>query len=132
MYTMMSDPNEMAAKQSLKVMVELYRKHIWYFPLPSPSLSPSLPFLLNCFLFYYSSILLLLLLLFIYFFLKRNDAKTVNVISTGVFSKNTNIVVSTLKFFLTVAADDEEDKIAEQKEKVFNFYILYFFYSRFF
>ena len=42
-----------------------------------------------------------------------------NVISTGVFSKNTNIVVAALKFFLTVAADDEEDRIAEQKEKVF-------------
>ena len=50
---------------------------------------------------------------------RRNDPKTVNVISTGVFSKNTNIVVAALKFFLTVAADDEEDRIAEQKEKVF-------------
>lgn len=75
MFTMMKDPNEMAAKESLKVMIELYRKRVW------------------------------------------NDAKTVNVISTGVFSSNTNVVASSLKFFLTIAADDEEDRIAEQKEK---------------
>lgn len=48
----------------------------------------------------------------------RNDPKTVNVISTGCFSKHTAIVVATLKFFLTVAEDDEEDKIAANKEKV--------------
>jgi hypothetical protein len=41
----------------------------------------------------------------------------VNVISQGVFSTNAPIVVASLKFFLTVADDDEEDKIAAEKEK---------------
>lgn len=58
--------------------------------------------------------------------MRRNDAKTVNVISTGVFSSNTNVVVSTLKFFLTVAADDEEDRIAEEKDKVIYIYARFY------
>ena len=29
MYTMLNDASEIAAKQSLDVMVELYRSHVW-------------------------------------------------------------------------------------------------------
>jgi protein SDA1 len=38
------------------------------------------------------------------------DAKTVNVISTGCFSKETKILVTATKFFLGSDEDDEEDE----------------------
>lgn len=97
MFTMMKDPNEMAAKQSLNVMIELYRKKVWY--------------CVNNFSNHFNH-------LNEFLYICRNDAKTVNVISTGIFSGTTSVVVSSLKFFLTVAADDEEDRITAEKEKV--------------
>lgn len=37
------------------------------------------------------------------------DTKTVNVISTGCFSKITKVMVAALKFFVTVDANDSSD-----------------------
>jgi hypothetical protein len=61
----------------------------------------------------------------------RNDAKTVNAISLGIFSKNTKLVTATLKFFLNSTtkktadgSDEEEEKEEEeaaQKERVIHF-----------
>ncbi|XP_046740304.1 protein SDA1 homolog [Diprion similis] len=58
MFTMLKDSNARAAKMSVDIMIELYKKNVW------------------------------------------NDAKTVNVISTGCFSKITKVMVASLKFFL--------------------------------
>ncbi|XP_054612865.1 protein SDA1 homolog [Dunckerocampus dactyliophorus] len=71
MYTMLTDRNPIAAKISLDVMVELYKRNIW------------------------------------------NNAKTVNVITTACFSKETKILVAALKFFL---GTDEEDKDGSDSE----------------
>jgi hypothetical protein len=55
-------------------------------------------------------------------FFFRHDAKTVNAISLGLFSKNTKIVTATLKFFLdattkkTADGSDEEDEKEEKEE----------------
>lgn len=38
------------------------------------------------------------------------DTKTVNVISTGCFSKITKVMVAALKFFVTVDANDSSDE----------------------
>jgi len=50
-----------------------------------------------------------------------HDTKTVNVISTGVFSKNAKILVTTLKFFLHVdnpdKKDDDEEEQATKEQK---------------
>ncbi|CAH0547881.1 unnamed protein product [Brassicogethes aeneus] len=71
MFTMLKDTNTRAAKMSVDIMIELYRKNIW------------------------------------------NDAKTVNVIATGCFSKITKVMVASLKFFLGKDPDeknsDDED-----------------------
>jgi hypothetical protein len=48
----------------------------------------------------------------------RNDAKTVNAISQGVFSKNTKIAVSVLKFFLSPPGQEEDPEDEEDGEKV--------------
>lgn len=72
MFGVLKESSAIAAKMSLDVMIELYRKNIW------------------------------------------NDAKTVNVITTGCFSKNAKVMSSALKFFLgtdapTDEADDDSD-----------------------
>lgn len=46
-----------------------------------------------------------------------NDAKTVNAISTGIFSKNTKVVVATCQFFLTVKKKDEEEAEESDEEE---------------
>lgn len=58
MYSMLRDSNQRAAKTSVDIMSELYKKNVW------------------------------------------NDAKTVNVIVSGCFSKHSKVVVASLKFFL--------------------------------
>jgi len=68
MYTMLKDNNAKAAKMSLGIMIDLYKKNIW------------------------------------------KDTKTVNVISTGCFSKITKVMVAALKFFVTVDANDSSDE----------------------
>ncbi len=42
MYTMLNDPSDIAAKKSLDVMIDLYRKRIWFASSPSPSSAKSL------------------------------------------------------------------------------------------
>lgn len=74
MYTMMKDNNPVAAKMSLDVMIELYRRNIW------------------------------------------NDAKTVNVIATGCFSKVTKILVAALKFFLGHEDGEKDESDSEEDE----------------
>lgn len=75
MFTMLKDTNARAAKMSLDIMIELYRKNVW------------------------------------------NDAKTVNVIATGCFSKVTKVMVAALKFFL--GKDPEEvDSNSDSDEEV--------------
>ena len=46
----------------------------------------------------------------------RNDAKTVNVISTACFSPISRIVVSSLKFFLTGESEEESDNESSDSE----------------
>ncbi|EGC37656.1 hypothetical protein DICPUDRAFT_149732 [Dictyostelium purpureum] len=78
MYSMMNDDSDIAAKMSLKVMIDLFRKKIWH------------------------------------------DTKTVNVISNGIFSKNSKIIITTLNFFLHIDnpdKEDEEDVEDAQKEQ---------------
>lgn len=58
MYSMLRDSNQRAAKMSVDIMAELYKKNVW------------------------------------------NDAKTVNVIASGCFSKHAKVSVAALKFFL--------------------------------
>jgi protein SDA1 len=65
MFTMLKDTNTRAAKMSVDIMIELYKKNVW------------------------------------------NDAKTVNVIATGCFSKFTKVMVACMKFFL---GKDTEEK----------------------
>ena len=67
MFSMLKESNATAARMSLDVMIELYRKNIW------------------------------------------NDAKTVNVIATGCFSKITKVMSAALKFFLGTDAPIAED-----------------------
>ncbi|XP_062577170.1 protein SDA1 homolog, partial [Saccostrea cucullata] len=74
MYTMMKDNNAVAAKMSLDVMIELYRRNVW------------------------------------------NDAKTVNVIATGCFSKVTKVLVAALQFFLGHEGKENEDSDSEEDE----------------
>lgn len=65
MYSMLKDTNQKAAKMSIDIMIELYKKNVW------------------------------------------NDAKTVNVIATGCFSKHTKVLVACLKFFLGTDPDEK-------------------------
>lgn len=74
MYTMLRDSNATAAKMSLDVMIELYRRNIW------------------------------------------NDAKTVNVITTACFSKNTKILVAALTFFLGKDEEEKQDSDSESED----------------
>lgn len=51
--------------------------------------------------------------------LTRNDAKTVNAISQGIFSKYGKIVATTLKFFLSgpdKAAEGSDEELSETEE----------------
>lgn len=75
MYTMLEDSTSVAPRESLGVMIDLYRKNVWCV----------LP-------------LRLLLVLTVIF---RNDAKTVNVISAAVFHSDAKVVSLALHFFLT-------------------------------
>lgn len=81
MYTMLRDNNATAAKISLDVMVELYRRNIWWVDVTIwTSLNRN-----SC---------SLKSLDFSFCFCYRNDAKTVNVITTACFSKVTKVSVS--------------------------------------
>ncbi|XP_018566501.1 protein SDA1 homolog [Anoplophora glabripennis] len=71
MFTMLKDTNTRAAKMSVDIMIELYKKNVW------------------------------------------NDAKTVNVIATGCFSKITKVMVASLKFFL---GKDPEEKDSDESD----------------
>lgn len=51
------------------------------------------------------------------------DTKTVNVISTGCFSKITKVMVAALKFFVTVDAIDSSDESSSSDDV--NFLIVY-------
>ncbi|ENN73106.1 hypothetical protein YQE_10247, partial [Dendroctonus ponderosae] len=76
MFTMLKDSNSRAAKMSLDIMIELYKKNIW------------------------------------------NDAKTVNVIATGCFSKITKIMVASLKFFLGKDPEEKDSDKSDSEEEV--------------
>uniref|UniRef100_A0A1B6DH20 Protein SDA1 n=1 Tax=Clastoptera arizonana TaxID=38151 RepID=A0A1B6DH20_9HEMI len=79
MYSMLKDTNGKAAKMSIDIMIDLYKKNIW------------------------------------------NDAKTVNVIATGCFSKVTKVMVAALSFFLgsdkTEKESDDSDSDNEPNPK---------------
>lgn len=74
-FTMLKDTNARAAKMSVDVMIELYKKNIW------------------------------------------NDAKTVNIIATGCFSKITKVAVASLKFFLGNDEEKEEDDSSDSDDE---------------
>ncbi|KAL3271953.1 hypothetical protein HHI36_022423 [Cryptolaemus montrouzieri] len=74
MFTMLKDSNTKAAKMSVDIMIELYRKNVWV------------------------------------------DAKTVNVIATGCFSKITKVMVASLKFFLGKDEDEKSDNSDSENE----------------
>ncbi|KAJ8930916.1 hypothetical protein NQ314_016240 [Rhamnusium bicolor] len=76
MFTMLKETNTRAAKMSLDIMVELYKKNIW------------------------------------------NDAKTVNVIATGCFSKITKVMVAALKFFLGKDPDEKNSDDSDSEHEV--------------
>ncbi|KAG8225027.1 hypothetical protein J437_LFUL000004 [Ladona fulva] len=73
MFGMLKDSNAKAAKMSVDIMIELYKKNIW------------------------------------------NDAKSVNVISTALFSKFTKVMVAALKFFL---GSDPSEKNSDDSDSV--------------
>lgn len=50
------------------------------------------------------------------------DTKTVNVISTGCFSKITKVMVAALKFFVTVDANDSSDESDSSSSDDVNFH----------
>lgn len=55
------------------------------------------------------------------------DTKTVNVISTGCFSKITKVMVAALKFFVTVDANDSsDDSDSSSSDDVNTFQIIFF------
>lgn len=97
MYTMLNDPSDIAAKKSLDVMIDLNRKRIW-FALPPPSSAKSL--------FRRSQSRLGNRHLVI----DRNDAKTVNVISQGCFSKFSKVKVDAIQFFLSAESTEIEEE----------------------
>lgn len=74
MYTMLQDPNAIAVRMSLQVMIDLFRKGVW------------------------------------------NDVKTVNAISTAVFSKDPKVVQTMLQFFLSPPSGEETDAQADDNE----------------
>jgi protein SDA1 len=75
MYQMLQDPNRTAARKSLEVIIELYRRGIW------------------------------------------RDAKTVNVISTGVFSKDTSVVAAAVNFFLRNKNENDSDNESDSESE---------------
>lgn len=75
MFSMLKDTNQKAAKMSVDIMIELYKKNIW------------------------------------------NDAKTVNVISTGCFSKHTKVMVACLKFFLGSDPDEKDSDESDSEDE---------------
>ncbi|EFA00563.1 protein SDA1 homolog [Tribolium castaneum] len=75
MFTMLKDTNSRAAKMSVDIMIELYKKNVW------------------------------------------NDAKTVNVIASGCFSKFTKVMVASMKFFLGKDSD-EKDSDSDSDEEI--------------
>lgn len=85
MYTMLRDCNPIAAKISLDVMVELYKRNIWW-----------VLFILTL----QDVITISRLFSLIVLLCRRNDAKTVNVITTACFSKVTKVGFLTLKAML--------------------------------
>ncbi|XP_023018799.2 SDA1 domain containing protein Mys45A [Leptinotarsa decemlineata] len=74
-FTMMKDSNR-AAKMSIDIMIELYKKNIW------------------------------------------NDAKTVNVIATGCFSKFAKVMVASMKFFLGKDPDEKNSDDSDSDNEV--------------
>lgn len=76
MYTMLKDTNKRAAKMSVDIMIELYKKNIW------------------------------------------NDAKTVNVIASGCFSKIVKVMVASLKFFLGKDPDEPNSDKSDSEDEV--------------
>jgi len=57
------------------------------------------------------------------------DTKTVNVISTGCFSKITKVMVAALKFFVTVDANDSsDDSDSSSSDDVNTFQTKYYLY----
>jgi protein SDA1 len=74
MYTMLQDPNPIAVRMSLQVMIDLFRKGVW------------------------------------------NDVKTVNAISTAVFSKDPKVVQTMLQFFLSPPSGEELDFQGDDNE----------------
>ncbi|KAL0275426.1 UNVERIFIED_CONTAM: hypothetical protein PYX00_003275 [Menopon gallinae] len=71
-FKMLSDQNSKAAKMSLGIMIQLYKKNIW------------------------------------------NDAKTVNVIASGCFSKIIKVMVAALTFF--TGTDEEKEKDSDDSD----------------
>jgi protein SDA1 len=92
MYTMLNDPSDIAAKKSLDVMIDLYRKRIWFAFPSSASLFKRLQSVGP------SPII------------DRNDAKTVNVISQGCFSKFSKVKVDAIQFFLSAESTEIEEE----------------------
>jgi len=76
MFTMLKDTNTRAAKMSLDIMMELYKKNVW------------------------------------------NDAKTVNVIATGCFSKITKVMVASLKFFLGKDPEEKDSDNSDSEDEI--------------
>ena len=79
MFSMLKESSATAAKMSVDVMIELYRKNIW------------------------------------------NDAKTVNVLTTGCFSKISKVMSTALKFFLGTdapVAEEGEDSDSDDESAV--------------
>ncbi len=114
MYTMLQDTNDTAAKKSLDVMIELYRKRIWC----PPPFTPFTTYLFvairlnNLTIFIFSRLygsVVSFFFSFLFFFLCRTDSKTVNVISEACFSKVSQIKVAALQFFLSSHAYSEDD-----------------------
>lgn len=76
MFTMLNDTNSRAAKMSVNIMIELYKKNVW------------------------------------------NNAKTVNVIATGCFSKITKVMVASLKFFLGKDPEEKDSDNSDSDDEV--------------
>ncbi|KAJ8925114.1 hypothetical protein NQ315_001296 [Exocentrus adspersus] len=76
MFTMLRDSNTRAAKMSVDIMIELYKKNVW------------------------------------------NDAKTVNVIATGCFSKISKVMVASLKFFLGKDPDEKQSDESDSDNEI--------------
>ncbi|XP_050295760.1 protein SDA1 homolog [Anthonomus grandis grandis] len=76
MFTMLKDTNARAAKMSVDIMIELYKKNVW------------------------------------------NDAKTVNVIATGCFSKVMKVMVASLKFFLGKDENEKDSDNSDSEDEV--------------